>query len=382
MHLALVTPEWYADTAGGIATYCRVLAHTAANAGHEVTVFAATRTPSKRGEVTGRLRVLPVLVPRHGAMAAAERFRDAWSSTAGWTDPPDCIEAAEFGGSAALIAETASAPPLTSRLHTPLALLLACNRGERVYPDDEDRCSLERRQVLASALATSPSRWLALEAAALWDLRPVPEVIPNPLCTGWLTASATPGPRDSPARVLYVGRLEYRKGVLTLAAAVRRVLDANIRMEVIFVGGDTVWQGGPMSVRVRELLGTSAGYTLLPPVGQTELRCLLDEVDVVVLPSNYENFSYACLEAMARSKPVIATSGSGFDEIIDDGRTGFLVPPEDPDALAGELKRLLGEEDLRRAAGAAAHAAVRRFRASAVVPRLLDRYAAMSGQAC
>jgi len=378
LHLALVTPEWYPDTSGGIATYCRALAREAVKAGHRVTVLAATTAPERRPEATGRLWVLPVHVPRHGAAAAAERFLDAWPAAARLGTPPDCIESAEFGGTAALIAEARDTPPLATRLHTPLTLLLARNDGQQVYPDDADRCQLERRQVAASALLTSPSRWLAAEVARMWNLPAEPEVIPNPLSARWLADSPAPGPRGLPSRVLYAGRLEYRKGVLTLAAAVRGLSDKGIQAEVTFAGGDTVWRGQPMSHHVREALGPSATYTLRPPASRAALRGLIDEASLVVLPSHYENFSYSCLEAMARGKPVIATSGTGFDEIIKDGRTGFLVRPQDPGALRDVLERVIGDAGLRRSVGAAARTAVSRFSAAAIVPSLLARYAAMS----
>jgi glycosyltransferase involved in cell wall biosynthesis len=80
---------------------------------------------------------------------------------------------------------------------------------------------------------------------------------------------------------------------------------------------------------------------------------LLATLDVVVLSSFYEGTSITLLEAMAAAKPVVASRVGGNPEVVEDGVTGFLVPPADPDALAFRLSQLLGDEDLRQKMGQA-----------------------------
>lgn len=126
--------------------------------GHEVTVLAATRLLGCHPERLGaRMRFVPVAVDGLGALATAERFRDTWRGLLDQGCRPDCAEAAEFGGVAGLLAGVPSSPPLITRLHTPIALLLERNQGEPIYRDDADRCRLEQQQVRGSALLTSPS---------------------------------------------------------------------------------------------------------------------------------------------------------------------------------------------------------------------------------
>ena len=74
---------------------------------------------------------------------------------------------------------------------------------------------------------------------------------------------------------------------------------------------------------------------------------------LLVMPSFYESFGIACLEAMAFGLPVVATRVGGLPEVIEDGVTGLLVPPGDADALAQAMIRLLSDADLRRRMGQA-----------------------------
>lgn len=379
MHLALLTPEWYPDdSGGGIATYCRILATQAARLGHQITVLAGTISPGRSLEALfPNLRVVPVPVAGLPASAVAERFSDAWRQLVARGPRPDRVEAAEFGGVAALLSDTDPAPPLCTRLHTPLSLLLECNSGERIYPDDTDRCLLEARQVRASTLLTSPSAWLAGEAVRLWCLAEAPLVIPNPIGLD-LPCGGSRGPRaPGPPRVLFFGRLEHRKGVLTLAEAAHRWLARGANAQITLVGTDTKWRGRPMSSLLQEALGPYArppACRFLPAQHGSALEALIDAADLVVLPSLYENFPYACLESMARAKPVLATTGSGFEEIIDDGRTGFLIPPADPQLLAAALAERTADSHLLQALGARAQQAVTRFASDKIVPRLLAAY--------
>jgi glycogen(starch) synthase len=372
MHLALLTPEWFIG--GGIATYCRVFARAAIAQGHRVTVLAATIEPHRGRLEDGRLTVVPVYCPSGGALLAAERFLQTWSEIQ--ADVPDLIEAADFGGVAALVAEDSTAPPVLTRLHLPLAVLLRRNEGRRFYRDDDQRCELERRQVKASALVTSPTRWLAKEVTEIWELVERPAVIPNPISKDWLVDRPVPK-RDGVQRILYFGRLEYRKGVLTLADALASYLPAAGNTVVTFIGADTSWDGISMMARMRRLLHEvpdSATIRFLSARNWPALVTEINSSDLVVLPSRYDNMPYTCLQAMARSRPVLGTSGTGFDEIIDDGQTGFLTTPGDSAALTEAIAQCLADEQKLWDVGYNGWRAVQRFSSAEVGPRLLACY--------
>ena len=363
MRLALLTPEWYPREGGGIATYCRIFAAEAAALGHDVTVLAATQQDHQR-----QRDVIPVTLPK-GASAreTATAFRLAWLALG---REVDAIEAAEFGGVAAFLAGEV---PVITRLHTPLALLLERNGGSPIYPDDRERCELEARQVRASALVTSPTAWLAREAKRLWNVDA--QVIPNPCGPDIPVWPETLGRPDRnvwpthPLRVLYFGRLEHRKGVLTLAEAARPLIERG-EIELTLAGDDTKWLGYSVRGRIVQALAPSEAR-ILPPQYGDDLTRLIDEADLVLLPSLFENFAYTCIEAMSRAKCVIATTGSGFDEIIEHGKTGFLVPPYDAAALRDAIAAFPAAP---ASIGRAARASLKRFEAAKIVPRLLAAY--------
>ena len=73
---------------------------------------------------------------------------------------------------------------------------------------------------------------------------------------------------------------------------------------------------------------------------------MLSQADVFLLPSATESFGLAALEAMACEVPVVASRVGGLPEVIDDGVTGFLHPPDDVDGMAGSIVRLVGDAAL------------------------------------
>jgi glycosyltransferase involved in cell wall biosynthesis len=94
---------------------------------------------------------------------------------------------------------------------------------------------------------------------------------------------------------------------------------------------------------------------------------LLAAMDVFVLPSLWEGLPLAMVLAMGAGVPVVATRVAGIPEVVDDGRTGLLVPPSDPEALAAALTRLLEDAPLRQR--------ISREASQSVLPRLgVDRY--------
>ena len=373
MHVGLLTCEWFPDEdGGGIATYCRCVAAEAARQGHDVTVIAGTRRPERDGTSSrGGVRLVAVLDAGTSAASQAEAFTRRWRELPAVGRGIDVIEAAEFGGPAAYLAAAPGAPPVVTRLHTPLALILERNGGGRVCADDAERCRLERQQVRASVLLTSPSRWLAREGTRLWDLDREPSVIPNPVRL--VRRRPMPPPTDgTPFRALFFGRLEHRKGVLQLCEAVRPLVEDG-RLAMTFVGSDTAWNGQSVKALMGRALETGATprrCSIQPRIDSRRLARLMDRSHLVVLPSLYENFSYACLEAMGRGKAVLATTGSGFEDMIEHGSTGLLVEPGSSDALRCAIRDCIaGRWDLARI-GRQAAASIGRFGAPVVVERL------------
>ena len=174
-------------------------------------------------------------------------------------------------------------------------------------------------------------------------------------------AGSTPArsavPAEAPVQVLFVGRLESRKGVDTLLAAVPRLLEEFPHVTFTLAGDDALPVDGVTTARQAfEAAAPDAAdrVEFTGPVDDDRLLALYAGCDVFVAPSRYESFGLVLLEAMMFGKPVVATDAGGIPEIVEDGVTGLLVAPADVDALANALRTLIGSASRRVAMGAAA----------------------------
>ena len=169
-----------------------------------------------------------------------------------------------------------------------------------------------------------------------------------------------------------VGRLEDRKGQDQLLVALQRLqASMNGRAPQGIIVGDGPLRGR-LEGQAREL-GLQDTVRFTGTVG--DVRPLLAAMDVFVLPSWAEGMSNALMEAMAATRPVVATAVGGNPEIVADDRTGVLVPPGDAGAIASALRALLGDaERADRLARAGREFVSERFGARARVAELERLY--------
>lgn len=163
---------------------------------------------------------------------------------------------------------------------------------------------------------------------------------------------------DGRVRILFVGRIEVRKGVDVLLDAAYRVLERFPEAELHLIGRHNPVEGENMSILDRHRQSVAGRPDLdarirfhggLP---DDALRRAYADCDLLVLPSKYESFGLVLTEAMMFSKPVIGVRSGGPTEIVVDGENGFLVPPDDSDALADAIGRLVASAELRTRFGA------------------------------
>jgi len=153
-------------------------------------------------------------------------------------------------------------------------------------------------------------------------------------------------PPDSPA-VTYVANLREDKGHLCLIEAARRVVSAVPATRFLLVGREDR-EAVPAREKIREL-GLD-GHVVLTGA-RRDIPAILQATRVVAHPGEQEGMANAILEAMAAGVPVVASRAGGNPEVVDDGKTGLLVPPGDPVALASAILDLLRDPD--RATGMA-----------------------------
>jgi glycosyltransferase involved in cell wall biosynthesis len=174
---------------------------------------------------------------------------------------------------------------------------------------------------------------------------------------------AGPGPL-----LLTAGGINPLKGHDTLVRALPHIL-SRFPAARVAVAGD-----GPLrepTAALAERLGVRGALHLLGV--RRDVPGLLRRADLFVQPSDSEGMSNAVLEAMAAARAVVATRAGGNPEVVEDGRTGLLVPPRDPEALARACVELLGDAPRRAAMG---HEGSARIDRHFTVERMAERMAA------
>jgi glycosyltransferase involved in cell wall biosynthesis len=182
-------------------------------------------------------------------------------------------------------------------------------------------------------------------------------VIPNGIDLGRFD------PHDSPAvktelglpsgalLVGAVGNLRPAKGYDILLEAARRLLDEGLDVHFAVAGDPQEPLYGQL-LALRSRLGLEGRFTFLGL--RSDAPSVLRGLDIFVSSSTTEGFSLACVEAMACGRPVVATRSGGPETILEDGRTGLLVPAADPGALAAAISTLARDGALRHRMGGAA----------------------------
>jgi glycosyltransferase involved in cell wall biosynthesis len=145
------------------------------------------------------------------------------------------------------------------------------------------------------------------------------------------------------ARILLaVARLVPQKGLDTAVRALPAIRERHPHA-VLVVAGE-----GPEHDALRALAaGLGVADAVVLPGRAGDVAALYQAADVFVHPARWEGFGLVLLEAMLSGLPVVASRVSSIPEIVADGVTGLLVPPDDPQALAGAVDRVLGDETLR-----------------------------------
>lgn len=164
----------------------------------------------------------------------------------------------------------------------------------------------------------------------------------------------------------WAGRLNRQKAPFDFLRVAERVVRAAPGVQV-FMAGE-----GPLESEVRALAAKlDLGGSLIAAPWQSDVPAMLAAFDVYVSTSYWEGLPVAILEAMASGRAVVATAVDGVGEAIEHGVSGFLVEAGDLEALAEQVARLLGDEDLRARVGAAAR---ERVEAAFTIERMIDEW--------
>jgi phosphatidylinositol alpha-mannosyltransferase len=357
VRVALACPYAW-DDAGGVQVQVRELAERLHARGHEVMVLTPARRPPAEPYVVRVGR--PVDIPYNASNAPIDprpwsrgRIRDVLGAFA-----PDVVHAHQpTAPSTGMWATLEARAPVVGTFHS------GATRA-RLYD-------------LAAPLIRRVARRLAVrvavsERAAAFERSRIGgafEIIPNGVDT-IAFARATPADLGAGTKLLFVGRLDERKGFAVAVEAFRR-LAATRENLLLVVAGD-----GPQRDVVGRLpAGHRERVRMLGRVAHTELPAVAAACDLYLGPAiGGESFGVVLVEAMAAGLPVIASDIPGYDEVVRQGIDGLLVAPRDPAALAVAADRVLGDPALAERLVTAGRDRAATFDWEVVVERIEDAY--------
>ena len=248
-------------------------------------------------------------------------------------------------------------PALLARRFGGARVVLGCH-GEDFYPGDT---------LLAPRIdaAVSCSRFNARTVATRYGFEPT--VVFNGIDTNLFRPTA-PDPdivrTDGTPLLLWVGRLQPWKGVDVALHALQEIPRAHL---MIVGDGETRAD----LERLAQGLGLAERVHFLGALPRERLPSIYAAADLLLATSfASETFGIGLVEAQACGLPVVASRFGGFPEVIDEGRTGLLVPPRDPVALAAAVRSLIDDLERRRAMADAAPGWAAQFAWCAVVDRI------------
>ena len=145
--------------------------------------------------------------------------------------------------------------------------------------------------------------------------------------------------------IVFYGRLVYEKGPDSVIRAFAKLLGRMSNIKLVIIGD------GPMReylISLANQLGLGSKVYFTGKVSDDELYSIIAHSNLVILPSRYEPFGISALEAMALSKPLIATNRGGPTDFIRHMENGVLINPDNPDEIAYYAEMLLKDEGLAR----------------------------------
>lgn len=184
--------------------------------------------------------------------------------------------------------------------------------------------------------------------------------------------------------ILFVGRIEPLKGLDTLLEAVSIMHKNGDWFQnpfcLIVIGGaaeEEIEEQSHEQARINELrekYGLREMVIFLGNKSQDTLPYYYSAAEVVVMPSHYESFGMAALEAMACGTPVVASNVGGLAYLVKDGITGFTVPVDEPETLASRINQIISDKTLRTSMSEQAVNFAKNYRWETIAKNIIEVY--------
>lgn len=384
MRIAFISCEYPPDSShGGIATYVAQAARMMTHRGHEVEVFVSSPCRKGRFERDGIVEhCVPEIDRRQFGVVVGRTFANRHAER-----PFDVVEGPDYNADARVAIELVPQVPLVVKMHTPSLTIAKLNCQPGSAFSNSKHFFRNIRGIIASACRRKPVppflfaprhilacwQWDLVEAAHtrnadivappclelcqyardVWKVQADNiRLAPHPYVPE--KSFLTLNPETTGFTVGFIGKLEKRKGIEILAAAIPAVLQAMPEAKFRFFGtsarhsrsglpyDDWIRQRLPQYKKQLEFLGKYPLDRMAEAYGS---------VDVCIFPSLWENFPNVCLEAMSAGRAIVASNVGGMPEMLDQGRVGRVANPGNPGSLAREIIALLKSPSERKRLG-------------------------------
>jgi glycosyltransferase involved in cell wall biosynthesis len=393
MRLAYLTTEFVTEDyfSGGLANYLHRLGKMLSDRGHDVHILTYSRHPVEsfpfegmwvhRLKEGGRIEKQLNRISRYQRMTVAKYIDfsyECYRKLIALQDKKkfDCIQTTNY-----------QFPGLFSnmRLKTPQVLRLTSyspvwfdKAGLDVNGDMRLMLRIEDWQIRQMRYIFAPSHAVA-EMVQKHTRRSRPDVIPTPF-----ELDTPPEKWDDEIYrnikaggpyLLYFGRFQAHKGFVKLAEALVGAMGDIPDLRVVFVGKDAQAKEIPSTKKHAQNLLAGFGQRVIfqDELHHNQLYPIISGARLVALPALIDNLPNAALEAMALGRPVIGTTGTSFDEMLEDGWSGFLTQSDDPNALRQSIREIWNRRDLDEI-GMRAQIAAERYDPERCLPPLLEFY--------
>ena len=371
MKITYICNEYPPAPHGGIGTFVQTLTRGLVAKGHEVTVVGWGRTAGERDDRGIRVVTLPACGQRAVGWLVNRRRLHRWLREEVRAGRTEIIETPEYDGPLPFAFDGC---PVVVRLH--LAATTICRQTGR-------RQSLPQWWSENRTLRRH-SNWIAVSKHSLRLTRDTFRAAPKKQAVIYYPVSSAAHTGTNPVAlpdefVLYAGTVSRRKGAFVLAEAARKLLAAHSGLHVVYAGAIETERGVPADVHIRSVLGDkwSARVHFLGRVERAQIFDCMRRARVFAFPSSLETFGLVIAEAMLEGCPVVVCDAGPIPEFVEHERTGLLVPPNDPAALAASVTRLLSDSALAgRLARAGKESIASRFSVEAAVEYNLEFYRA------
>lgn len=378
MHIGFLTPEFPHPETGksaGLGTSIKTLAHSLVQNGIQVSIFIYGQNKSMMVEDEGlKLHLLEEKTYPFFGWYLYRKFLEKYLNRKIKEENIDLLEAPDWTGITALMNLKC---PLLIRMHGSDAYFCHLENRKQKWKN----FWFEKTALKGADYLLSVSVFTSNKTRKIFNLKSEINVIPN----GVDVDHFIPGGSEVKEKtILYFGSLIRKKGVIELAYIFNKIIEVQPDATLALVGKDVVDVLEKRSTLeiFREILSNEAhpNFYYIPEVSYDKIRRIISSHAVVVFPSFAEAFPMTWLEAMSMEKALVTSNIGWAREIMIDGKTGYMIDPEDHSEFADKILKLLDDPKLRLNMGKNARKMIcKHFSAEVIAKKNIEYYKKVTG---